>query len=394
MLTPGRRLSTAATLAGDVSAHVYVPNGSLWVGTTGATATGQFLAKRIRAVAGTYNLAVDAGGPADTEAPTVELTSPTQDEGVIGTKTLSATASDNVGVDRVEWEPNGVVVASSTQPEPVSGEYQAEWDTQATPNGLMMVQAVAYDSSDNSASSDVVAVNVFNGETTAPVTTFTLSQAQPLATIEAAVLAEGLTPIEMIHSGVAVGGFTAWNQPPAAFFALYRGHYAELHGGGEPAVSEVAFKGVLTAEDLGDLETIVEGSYTPPPEHPAGAMDARTRTQSLEGDEVASLNTVAEDPWYPMSGTIVTDEISVPITVYGFTSSVTARVVNSFVSWSDFDPATENSDPSVIDFEFAYEHELTQRNADDHGLSAALLPTVGVGQLLARHQHAVGVLGH
>ncbi|MHA1228420.1 MAG: Ig-like domain-containing protein [Candidatus Hodarchaeales archaeon] len=49
------------------------------------------------------------GGTADTTAPTVSITSPADGATVSGTVTVEASASDNVGVDRVEFFVDGEV---------------------------------------------------------------------------------------------------------------------------------------------------------------------------------------------------------------------------------------------------------------------------------------------
>lgn len=84
--------------------------------------------------------------PADTEAPTVALTAP-GDGTTVSRKTLlslMASASDNVGVSRVEWRVNGDVVATDeTEP------YFAQWRTPAAPGKTYTVRAVAYDAAGN-----------------------------------------------------------------------------------------------------------------------------------------------------------------------------------------------------------------------------------------------------
>jgi hypothetical protein len=152
-----------------MSQHVYVPNGSLWLGTTGATATGQFLAKRIRAVAGTYNLAVDTGGD-DTQAPIVALDTPDGDDTPTGSVVMTATATDDTAVARVEFEVDNVVVGIATAPNQW-GMFEATWDSSGHPNGLTVFRAIAYDTSDNSGTSrlDAYATARLAGPPSTPV---------------------------------------------------------------------------------------------------------------------------------------------------------------------------------------------------------------------------------
>ena len=100
---------------------------------------------------------------ADTTPPTVTLTSPSDGATVSGTVTLSATASDNVAVARVDFLVGGVVVATD-----ISAPYTYAWDSTGTPNGSVTVTATAVDTSGNPAS-DSHSVTVSNGTGSGPL---------------------------------------------------------------------------------------------------------------------------------------------------------------------------------------------------------------------------------
>ena len=94
--------------------------------------------------------------PADKTPPTVSITSPTGG-GVVGTITVSASASDNVGVNRVELYVNGTLVGIDA-----SAPYQFSWKTTSIANGPAQLKTVAYDAAGNLAQSPTVSVWVFN----------------------------------------------------------------------------------------------------------------------------------------------------------------------------------------------------------------------------------------
>ncbi len=73
-------------------------------------------------------------------------------------------ASDNVGVDRVELYVDGVLFGTdNTYP------YNFSWDTTQESNGQHDLQSKAYDTSENNVSSAIVVVTVNNvGDTTPP----------------------------------------------------------------------------------------------------------------------------------------------------------------------------------------------------------------------------------
>jgi subtilisin family serine protease len=105
----------------------------------------------------------------DTQAPSAAITSPAGGSSVSGLVSIDASASDNVGVSRVELRVNGSTVASDT-----AAPYQFSWDSASVANGQVSLQAYAFDAAGNSAGSTVVKVNVANGvvaDTTAPTVT-------------------------------------------------------------------------------------------------------------------------------------------------------------------------------------------------------------------------------
>ena len=113
--------------------------------------------------------------PADTTAPTVSITSPASGATVTGTVTVAASASDNVGVTRVEFRVNGATVATVN-----AAPYQFSWTTTSMANGAATLTAVAYDAAGNSKTSSSVSVNVSNalsppagGDVTPPTVTIT-----------------------------------------------------------------------------------------------------------------------------------------------------------------------------------------------------------------------------
>jgi Big-like domain-containing protein len=107
----------------------------------------------------------------DPTAPTVTLTSPTSGSTVSGAVTLSASASDNVGVAGVQFRLDGVPFG----PEDTTAPYSATWNTTTSANGSHTVAAVARDAAGNTSSSSAT-VTVSNGpppDTTPPTASIT-----------------------------------------------------------------------------------------------------------------------------------------------------------------------------------------------------------------------------
>ena len=112
------------------------------------------------------SVTVDNSVPADTTAPTTSITAPSGGATVSGTTTVSASASDNVGVTSVEFYVDGVLAATDT-----SAPYSFSWNTAGVANGSHSLSSKAYDAAGNSGTSSSVTVNVSNGtaDTTPPV---------------------------------------------------------------------------------------------------------------------------------------------------------------------------------------------------------------------------------
>ena len=97
------------------------------------------------------------GGGGDTTPPTTSITSPANGATVSGTTTVSANASDSVGVTRVELYVDGGLVGSDT-----TSPYQIAWNTTTATNGGHGLQTRAFDAAGNVGSSAVVNVTVSN----------------------------------------------------------------------------------------------------------------------------------------------------------------------------------------------------------------------------------------
>lgn len=109
----------------------------------------------------------------DTQAPSVAISAPLGGSTVSGLTGVDVSASDNVGVTRVELRVNGSTIATDT-----GSPYQFSWDTTKLSNGTATVVAYAFDAAGNSQASTSLSVNVANAtdsvvvtDTTPPVVT-------------------------------------------------------------------------------------------------------------------------------------------------------------------------------------------------------------------------------
>ena len=111
------------------------------------------------ATASPVTVTVSNGGGGDTTPPTVSMTAPANGATVSGTVTVSADASDNVGVAGVQFELDGAALGA----EDTTAPYSVSWDSTKTANGTHSLTAIARDAAGNHTTATPVTVTVSNG---------------------------------------------------------------------------------------------------------------------------------------------------------------------------------------------------------------------------------------
>ncbi|MBT2519870.1 phytase [Arthrobacter sp. ISL-28] len=136
------------------------------------------------------------GSTGDTTAPTVAISSPSSGTHYANTQTvdITATVSDDVGVNKVEFFDNGVYEGSED-----TAPFSYTWSVSAAGNGPHIWTARAYDAAGNAQTSAPVDVTVDVKETTTPPPTDLVA-----ATVETA-------PVP--HSGDAADDVAVWMHP-------------------------------------------------------------------------------------------------------------------------------------------------------------------------------------
>src|SRR5206468_868172 len=109
-----------------------------------------------------------AAPPSDTTPPTVSITAPAPGATASGSLTVTAGASDNVGVAGVQFRLDGANLGV----EDTAAPYAIAWNTTTASNGTHTLTAVARDAAGNTATAAAVTVTVFN-DTTAPTVSIT-----------------------------------------------------------------------------------------------------------------------------------------------------------------------------------------------------------------------------
>jgi hypothetical protein len=143
------------------------------------------------------------GGGGDTQAPTVSAS----ESGTSGTITLSATASDNVGVANVEFFIDGVSRGSDN-----TAPYSMSFNSTALGNGSHTLTARASDAAGNATTSAPVNFSINNPvpDTTAPTVSASVTGSSGTITLNATASDNvGVTSVEFFIDGVSRGTDTS-----------------------------------------------------------------------------------------------------------------------------------------------------------------------------------------
>ena len=116
-----------------------------------ATGTGNYVYEFVE-------LHYDASAGGDTTAPQTAVTSPAAGASVSGTVSVAASATDDVGVARVELYVDGALIGSDT-----ASPWSWSWDSTSAANGSHSLTTRAYDAAGNVGTSAAVSVTVTNG---------------------------------------------------------------------------------------------------------------------------------------------------------------------------------------------------------------------------------------
>jgi hypothetical protein len=185
---------------------------------------------------------------ADTTAPAVSVTAPTDGATVSGTVNVTASASDNVGVAGVQFELDGAKLGS----EVIATPYTTNWDTTTVSNGSHRLTAVARDAAGNTTTSNAVTVTVSNAVIGTQL--LGLSSLEGFADNDAAGEAEAF-PFTATGSGQA-GALTFYVDSGSRATTLEVGVYSDANG--EPGT--LLTSGSLDALRPGAWNTIILGS--------------------------------------------------------------------------------------------------------------------------------------
>jgi glucose/arabinose dehydrogenase/chitodextrinase len=132
----------------------------------------------------------------DTTLPTATVTAPTGSAPLSGTITISASASDNIGVSGVTFLVDNVVVGGG---EDTTAPYSVSWDSTTVQNGVHTIVARARDTSGNTGDSVPLSVTVSNAQPAGLVAAYSFDEGAGTTANDSS----GQTNTATLNNGVA-----------------------------------------------------------------------------------------------------------------------------------------------------------------------------------------------
>ena len=151
----------------------------------------------------------------DNTSPTATITSPNDGSTVSGSISVTANASDNIGVTEVDLYIDGVFRGSSDNS---TSPYSFPLNTASLSDGPHSLLAVAFDAAENSGISPSIIVNVHNNNSTTDTTTPTVSITSPAnhSTVSGSISVDvnasdnvGVTEVNLFVDGTLIGTDTS-----------------------------------------------------------------------------------------------------------------------------------------------------------------------------------------
>jgi subtilisin family serine protease len=141
------------------------------------------------------------GTSADTQAPTIGITSPTGGSKVSGLVAVDVNYSDNAGVTRAELWVNGTKVATDT-----TSPFAFAWDTATYADGSHALAAKAYDAAGNVGTSSSVSVSLANDTTAPVVSSLSLTDGMTISPAKQAVSASATDNQKVAKTSLTIDG--------------------------------------------------------------------------------------------------------------------------------------------------------------------------------------------
>ncbi|WP_169787002.1 Ig-like domain-containing protein [Hyalangium minutum] len=216
----------------------------------------------------------------DLIAPTVSISAPVEGATVTGTLTVTATATDNLGVTRVDFYEGSTLLGTDT-----SSPYAYNWNTRAGANGDRTLTAKAYDAGGNVGTAEV-RVNADNDFTPPTVTLTAPAEGAPLkgTVVFTATASDNLAVTRVLFF---IGTTQVGSDTTAPYSFSYN---TRLLPNGAKVLTATAYDAVNNMGTSAPVNVTFENDFTPP----TVTLTAPAEGETLSGTAV--LTATASDP--------------------------------------------------------------------------------------------------
>ena len=229
-------------------------------------------------VAVSVDFTFTTANPPDTTPPTVSVTDPANGATVSGTTvTVSAAASDNVGVAGVQFRLDG----SNLGIEDTTNPYSILWNSTTVLNGAHTISAIARDAAGNTTTANAVTVTVNNAA-------FPVALVQKVSTITTgAPSINAVFPSSVTAGNLIVVGVSGWPNPPSVTMTDSLGN-VYTRAGNVQLTSGKSFTAIFYATNSkGGADTVTLGGGS------SGTQLSMTASEFSGLDTVSPLDTSA-----------------------------------------------------------------------------------------------------
>jgi hypothetical protein len=246
-----------------------------------------------------------SSGPSDTSPPAVSITAPTDGSTISGSATVTADATDNVGIAGVQFKADGVNLGAEVTVAP----YAVNWNTTVVTNGTHSVWGVARDAAGNSTTSSAVTVTVNNVDTTPP--TISLSAPADGATVSGTVTisANASDDLAVARVQFLLDGANLGPDDPTAPYAM--NWNSATASNGPHTLSARAYDTAGNAGVSGPITVVVNNDLTPPAVSLTSPADLATASGTTTVTASASDNVGVAGVQFLLDGAFLNPEVTV-----------------------------------------------------------------------------------
>jgi len=287
---------------------------------------------------GRLNLHTALRSIGDANAPTVSITSPASGSVVAGTIVVNATASDNVGVTRVQFLIDNVVRSTAT-----IAPYTASLNTVPLADGNHTVTAMAFDGAGNSTQSSII-INVMNNDTTLPVVTLTTPQEGDIVSGVIPLAADATDNGVIIRVRFSIDGIFISSDTTAPYTGSLD---TSLYSNGNHTIIARAWDQVDNVSSMTVTVNIQNNDLTPPDISITAPLPNETVGGTFLFRATATDNVTVAKVWFIFDGIVRSTDSATPFQ-FSYDTNSLADGVHSFVARA-FD-GNGNTDEDTISF--------------------------------------------